>query len=38
MDTPFVCNMNALSATQRERYKEILGKLDDSRQAVKERE
>lgn len=36
MDTPFVCNINALNQAQRERYKEILGKLDDSRQAVKE--
>ncbi len=36
MDMPFVCNMNALSATERERYKEILQKLNESRQAVKE--
>ena len=35
-DTPFVCNMNALSETQRDRYKEILKKLNDSRQAIKE--
>jgi hypothetical protein len=36
MDTPFVCNMNALSVTQRERYKEIVHNLNQSRQAVKE--
>jgi hypothetical protein len=36
MDTPFICNINALSETQRERYKELTHKLNGSRQAVKE--
>jgi len=36
MDSPFVCNMDALSTTQKERYKEIVQKLNESRQAVKE--
>ena len=36
MDTPFVCNMNALNETQRERYREIIGKLENSRQSIKE--
>lgn len=36
MDTPFVCNMNSLSEIQKEHYREIIAKLDDSRQAVKE--
>lgn len=36
MDTPFVCNMNALSADERERYKEITRKLNENRQTVKE--
>jgi hypothetical protein len=36
MDSPFVCNMNALSAIQTERYKEIIEKLNGSRQAIKE--
>lgn len=36
MDTPFVCNMTALSQNQRERYKEILENLSDSRQSIKE--
>jgi transposase len=36
MDTPFVCNINALSETQRKRYREITENLHDSRQSVKE--
>jgi hypothetical protein len=36
MDTPFVCNTNVLSATQKERYKELTRKLNDYRQAIKE--
>lgn len=36
MDTPFICNTNALSAAQTERYREIIKKLDVHRQAVKE--
>lgn len=36
MDTPFVCNMNALNIPQRERYREILEHLNSSRQSIKE--
>lgn len=36
MDTPFICNINALTDAQRVRYHELAGKLNDSRQAVKE--
>lgn len=36
MDTPFVCNMNVLSETQRKRCREIIGNLDASRQSNKE--
>ena len=36
MDTPFICNVNALSDAQRNRYKELTRKLNDSRQSVKE--
>jgi hypothetical protein len=36
METSFICNTNALSKSQRERYKELTRKLNDSRQAVKE--
>lgn len=36
METPFVCNMNTLDAVQRERYKEIILKLNQERLAVKE--
>lgn len=36
MDTPFVCNMNALSATEQERYKQLVRNLDENRQAIKE--
>ena len=36
MDSPFVCNMNALSGVQRERYKQVLQNLNGNRLAVKE--
>lgn len=36
MESAFVCNMNALSDVQRERYKEIIIKLNSERQSVKE--
>jgi hypothetical protein len=36
MDMPFVCSINALNETQRERYKALIQKLNDSRQSVKE--
>ena len=36
VDVPFVCNMTALSETQRTRYRKILEKLNDSRQSIKE--
>lgn len=36
MESTFVCNMNALDAVQRERYKEIISKLNSERQSVKE--
>lgn len=36
MDTPFICNINALSESQRIRYQEIANKLNNSRQSVKE--
>ncbi len=36
MDMPFVCNMNALSETQRKRYWGITENLHHSRQSVKE--
>lgn len=36
MDNAFVCKMDALSETQRMRYREIIQKLDHSRQSVKE--
>ncbi len=36
MDAAFVCNMHALSESQRKRYGEIIQKLDESRQSVKE--
>ena len=36
MESHFVCNMNALNTNQRERYKEIIQKLSESRQAIKE--
>lgn len=36
MDTPFVCNMNVLSAEERERYKHLIKSLNENRQSVKE--
>ena len=36
MDTPFVCNVNALTENERKRYRELTGKLEASRQSVKE--
>ncbi len=36
MDTPFVCNINALSETQRERYMDLIQNLHESRQSIKE--
>lgn len=36
MDIPFVCNINALTEPQRNRYREIIAKLNVSRQSVKE--
>ena len=36
METPFICNINALDAVQTERYKEIILKLNSERQSVKE--
>lgn len=36
MDTPFVYNINALNIAQKQRYKEIIDKLGNSRQAIKE--
>ncbi len=36
MDTPFICNINALSQSQSERYKELIQILNESRQSVKE--
>lgn len=36
MDTSFICNTNALSDNQKERYKELICILNESRQSVKE--
>ncbi|HEX8286973.1 MAG TPA: hypothetical protein VF556_03200 [Pyrinomonadaceae bacterium] len=36
MDTPYICNLNALNESQKDRYKELTGILYESRQAVKE--
>jgi hypothetical protein len=36
MDTPFICNLNVLSESQKERYKQLIRILNQSRQAVKE--
>ena len=36
MDTTFICNINALSETQKKRYKELTRNLNQSRQSVKE--
>jgi hypothetical protein len=35
-DSPFICNMNALSIAQRERYKELIQKLNENLQTTKE--
>lgn len=36
MQSAFVCNMGALSAAERERYKQLIEKLNENRQAIKE--
>jgi hypothetical protein len=36
MDTPFICNLNVLSESQKDRYKELTQILNQSRQSVKE--
>ena len=36
MDTPFICNLNALTIEQKDRYKELTENLRESRQSVKE--
>ena len=36
MESTFVCNMNALSAAQKERYKLLVQKLNENRQTIKE--
>lgn len=36
METSFVCNLNALDHAQKNRYQEILGNLNNARQAIKE--
>ncbi|MDQ3799665.1 MAG: hypothetical protein M3384_09455 [Acidobacteriota bacterium] len=36
MESLFVCNMSALTTTQRARYKEIIEKLNETRQGLKE--
>ena len=36
IDTTFICNLNALSDSQRERYRHLTRILDESRQSVKE--
>lgn len=36
MVAPFVCNINNLNETQRERYRELLTKLNEHRQSIKE--
>ncbi len=36
MDIPFICNLNALSKAQTERYAELIQNLHESRQSVKE--
>jgi hypothetical protein len=36
MESTFVCNMNALNDVQRERYKELILKLNNERQSIKE--
>lgn len=36
MDTPFICNLNVLSESQKERYKQLTSHLNQFRQSVKE--
>jgi hypothetical protein len=36
MDTPFICNLNALSDSQKDRYRQLTRILDESGQSVKE--
>jgi hypothetical protein len=36
MDIPFICNLNALSDSQKERYEQLTQILNESRQSVKE--
>jgi hypothetical protein len=36
MESLFVCNMNALSEVQKQRYKEITVKLNEERQVIHE--
>lgn len=36
MDTPFICNLNSLSESQKARYKELIRILNESRQSIKE--
>jgi hypothetical protein len=35
-DTPFICNLNALSDSQKDRYRQLTRILNESRQSVKE--
>jgi hypothetical protein len=35
-DTPFICNLNALSDSQKERYQQLTRILNEFRQSVKE--
>ncbi|HLM03050.1 MAG TPA: hypothetical protein VK400_18510 [Pyrinomonadaceae bacterium] len=36
MESTFVCNMNALNAVERERYKQLIERLNENRQSIKE--
>lgn len=36
MESSFVCDISALSSSQKERYKQVVQKLNDSRQTIKE--
>lgn len=36
MDTPFICNINALGESQKTRYQEIVRNLKNFRQSIKE--
>jgi hypothetical protein len=35
-DTPFICNLNALSDSQKERYRQLIQIINEARQSVKE--